>query len=308
MRLPSERVPSYLRALRAGLEALAPNDDFLPLSEVLNHLDALAPALSGHVLVPAEVHDQSGLPALPWLSRVTAEQLVALQGQDQTDTADDEIGRAARLDAELAARLRDRRALHRFLRRNMVMPSSRVMTAARRLHPTLDITLTHDHLGADGLWTRIRVDVTGPSGKRLGPFRAFEDGTATAEDGVLHLLSRHARTPLLGLPAQLTLGFGAAVTRVSRCHIGPFWFPGVRRSPLAPKGLEKGLVVHLSTEVLGRDVRQSRHLDPLVKQDAAPEGMGLYRQRRLAATGALVRPLQRWGDELGMDLLITRFG
>ena len=34
----------------------------------------------------------------------------------------------------------------------------------------------------------------------------------------------------------------------------------------------------------------------------------LYRQRRFAATGGLVQPLQRWGDALGMDLVITRFG
>lgn len=308
MILPAKRVGSYLRALRSGLEALAPNDDFVPLAEALNHLDALAPAMSGQVLAPAEVHDGSGLPALPWLSRVTAEQLVALQGLDETDTSDDEIRRASRLDPDLGARLRDRRQLHRFLRQHMILPGSRIMAAARRLSPTLDFTLTYDQIGADGLWTRLRVDVTGPSGKRLGPLKAFDDGSAVAEEGVLHLLSRHARTPLLGLPGQLTLGLGATVTRISRCHVGPFWFPGVRRSPKAPAGLEKGLVLHLSSEILGRDVRQSRHVDPLVQQQESPEGMGLYRQRRFAATGALVRPLQRWGDRLGMDLVITRFG
>ena len=106
MILPQERVGSYLRALRSGLEALAPNDDFVPLAEALNHLDALAPSVSGEVLSPAEVHDDSGLPALPWLSRVTAEQRVALQGQAETDTSDAEIRRAARLDPALGARLR----------------------------------------------------------------------------------------------------------------------------------------------------------------------------------------------------------
>ncbi len=308
MILSPERVGSYLRALRSGLEALAPNDDFVPLAEALNHLDALAPSVSGEVLAPAEVHDGCGLPALPWLSRVTAEQQVALQGQDETDTADDEIRRATRLDSALGARLRDRRQLHRFLRENTILPGSRIMSAARRLSPTLDFTVTYDQIGADGLWTRLRVDVTGPAGKRLGPLKAFDDGSAVTEEGVLHLLARHARTPLLGLPGQLTLGLGATITRISRCHIGPFWFPGVRRSPRAPDGLERGLILHLSSEILGRDVRQSRHVDPLVKAQQPPEGMGLYRQRRFAATGGLVRPLQRWGDALGMDLVITRFG
>ncbi len=280
----------------------------MPLADQLNHLDALSPSRSGQVVAPAELHDHSGLPALPWLGRVNAEQLVALQGQDGTDTLDDEIRRAMALDKELGERLRDRRALHRFLRVHTVMPGSRVLSAARRLTPTCDITLTFDHLGADGLWTRLRVDVSGPAGKRLGPFRAFEDGTAQAEEGVLHLCSRHARTPLLALPAQLTLGLGAKVTRVSRCHVGPFWFPGIARPARAPKGLERGLVLHLSTELLSEDVRESRHLDPLVSREDPPEGMGLYRQRRFAATGGLVRTLRGWGDEQGMDLIITRFG
>jgi len=280
----------------------------MPLAEQLNHLEALSPSRSGQVVGPAEVHDHSGLPALTWLGRVNAEQLIALQGQDGTDTQDEEIRRALALDEELGARLRDRRAMHRFLRVNPVMPSSRVLSAARRLSPTCDITVTFDHLGADGLWTRLRIDVSGPSGKRLGPFRAFEDGTAYAEEGVLHLCSRHARTPLLALPAQLTLGLGARVKRVSRCHVGPFWFPGIPRSPQAPEGLDRGLVLHLSTEILAEDVRESRHLDPLVSKEEPPQGMGLYRQRRFAATGGLVRTLQRWGDQLGMDLLITGFG
>lgn len=308
MILPEGRSPVYLRALRSALESLAPNDDFVPLLEQLNHLDALAPAMSGGLLAPAEVHDTSGLPALPWLARVNAEQLVALQGQDATDSGDEEIGRARALDEELGERLRDRRALHRFLRRNPVMPGSRIMCAARRLSPTLDITLTYDQLGAAGLWTRLRIDVSGRPGKRLGPFRANEDGTAEAEEGVLHLLARHARTPLLALPAQLSMGLGARVTRVSRCSVGPFWFPGVPRPRAAPEGLERGLVLNLSAEVLGEEVRHSRHLDPLLPLETAPEGMGLYRQRRFAATGGVVKVLQRWGDERGMDLLITAFG
>ena len=182
------------------------------------------------------------------------------------------------------------------------------MAAARRLSPTLDITLTYDQLGAAGLWTRVRVDVSGPGGHRLGPLLAHQDGSAEADEGVLHLLARHARTPLLALPPQLSAGLGGRVTRVSRCSVGPFWFVGVPRPPAAPSGLDRGLVLNLSAEVLGEEVRHSRHLDPLHAFEQAPKGMGLYRQRRFAATRGLVKTLQEWGDGLGMDLLITAFG
>ena len=80
MELPSERVGPYLRALLAGLEALAPNEDFVPLEEAAAHLRALDPANGGALLLPAEVDDGSGLPSFGWLERARAEQVVAGSG------------------------------------------------------------------------------------------------------------------------------------------------------------------------------------------------------------------------------------
>ncbi|MDP7112416.1 MAG: hypothetical protein QGH45_10645 [Myxococcota bacterium] len=77
MELPRERIGPYTRALQAGVDALAPNDDHVPLPRTLAHLQALDPALSGDLLLPGEVDDRSGLPAFVWMERALAEQAVS---------------------------------------------------------------------------------------------------------------------------------------------------------------------------------------------------------------------------------------
>ena len=73
MKLAPERAGPYARALRVALEALAPNEDHVPLAAASRHLRALDPAVSGTLLTPAEVVDATGMPAYPWMERVEAE-------------------------------------------------------------------------------------------------------------------------------------------------------------------------------------------------------------------------------------------
>ena len=72
----------------------------------------------------------------------------------------------------------------------------------------------------------------------------------------------------------------------------------------APDALGSGLLLHLSTEILAEDVHQSRHLDPLLRdeRDRVPPGFGLFRQRRFAASRSLLEPLAAWARETEMDL------
>ena len=64
MLLEPQRSGPYLRALAAGLRALAPHGDFVPLAECLTLLEVLHPELSGDLLEPARVD--------PWVDHLLA--------------------------------------------------------------------------------------------------------------------------------------------------------------------------------------------------------------------------------------------
>ncbi|MEL6341606.1 MAG: hypothetical protein AAFV53_00640 [Myxococcota bacterium] len=305
--LPEKQVGPYVRALTAGLNALAPNRDFVPLRESLNHLKALDPATSGTLLWPAEVDVRSGLPSFPWMERAIAEQALARQGEGYTRLSDQEVARALRLDAALGARMHHRRLLHHHLREEALLPISRLEVALKRLGRSTDFVLRFDRMTPGGAWMRVCAELSGRAGwERYGPIRRGADGRAVADRGLQHLLSRHIGTPLMALRAQLNQVSGAEVTRLSRTFVGPFWFPGLPMPDAAPESLHKGLLLHLSAEVVARDVRQSGHRDPWLPPavgEIVPDDYGLYRERRFAASPNLMTPLRDWAAQKGVDVI-----
>lgn len=306
MDLSAERAGLYLRALRASLDTLAPHGDYVPLSEATALLEALDPSLSADVLLPARWEPASGMPDFAWISRCVADQHLASQGDDHQDLDDASIERALRLDVDLGQRMQARRRLHRFLRRNPILPSSRLIAALHRRKPAIDATLTWDRLAADGRWRRLRCMVRWPSRHFLGPIELDDEGIHVPE-GVVHLFSRHADVPLIGLWEQLAAGLGGRILRLSRGTIGPFWFPGVKLPSSVPEELGSGLLLHLATEILAEDVQDSRHIDPLLYDDSGDidEGLGLYRQRRFAASPSVLGAVQDWGRSTGMELQVS---
>ncbi len=310
MLLPAPRVGPYLRAFRAGLEAMAPHGDYVPLDEQIALLEALDPACSGALLQPAELDPRSGLPALTWLERARAEQEHARAGDERSDPDDDEIERAHRLDRALGARLEARRSLHRHLRVNQLLPASRLSAVLKRLDSTPLVEIAYDHLTAGSAWERVRIEVRDPSSvndggamKVQGRHRAIE-----VHPGLRHLLARHAPTPLVALHAQLQEVLGGMVTRLARSRVGPFWFPGIPLPPQAPPALARGLVLQLSSEVVGREVRHSRHLDPWIPPpdgELVPRGCRIYRERRFCASPGLIPVLEAWGQAQGVGVLAS---
>lgn len=309
MKMPPERVAPYLRALISGLNALAPNEDYVPLRESVAHLQALDPAISADLLAPAEVDTRSGLPGFPWMERAIAEQSLAQQGSVYVHTSDVEIARAERLDPELGQRMRARRTLHAHLSAHALLPISRMRAALKRLGKTTDFVLTFDRMTPVGAWMRIRVELSGRAGwERYGPIARTPEGRATVDAGMQHLLSRHMVTPLLALRAQLTEATGAEITRLSRSFVGPFWFPGLSLPAGVPDALGKGLLLHLSTEVVARDIRNSGHRDPMLPPtigEQIPEFYGLYRERRFAASPNLTVPVKEWAANQGIDVVVV---
>jgi hypothetical protein len=317
MQLPEERVGSYLRALRAGLEALAPHGDYVPLEEQLTLLEALDPACSGSLLSPAEIDPGSGLPALTWLERARAEQVQATRRGTIGDRDDEEIERAYALDPSLGARLKARRRLHRLLRERPLLPSSRLAAVLKRVQlpasssrvadrePVVEIS--YDHLAHGRAWERVKLEVAAPQPLDAGGavrVRGRREGVELHQ-GLRHLLARHALTPLVALHAQVQEVLGGSVLRLVRSRIGPFWFPGISLPEGVPPDLSKGLVVQISSEVVGRDVRQSRHLDPWLQPppgELVPRGCRIFRERRFCASPALLEPIEDWGQARGVPV------
>ncbi len=309
MELDRPRVGPYLRALHAGLFALAPHDDYVPLDEALAHLEALDPRLSGDLLLPAEVDDRSGLPAFVWLARATAEQALARErrGKRDADRGAD-LGNLGALDADLATRMRSRLALHDHLRACSLLPASRLQVVPRKRGSTEEFRAAYDCLSATGLWVRIHADLAGPPGWSEGLLEVHRDDSVTARSGLIHLFARHAATPLLALAQQLGAGTGARTARLARSAVGPFWFPGFPRPAGVPDELSRGLLLHLATEVLGDDVRHSATRDPLRRDDPderAPEGAGIFRERRFAASPSMVDATQDWARAHGCEVAVV---
>ena len=307
--LEDERVGPYLRALQAGLHALAPNDDFVPLRESIAHLKALDPQLSGSLLAPAELDTRSGLPSFPWMERALAEKTLTEGGGGYAALTDAEIEQAARLDKELGERMFFRRLLHRHLFENSLLPLSRLQVALKRLGENTDFAIAFDRMTPNGMWMRIKAELSGKAGwERSGPLSRTRDGRAVADPGLQHLLSRHLITPLLALQTQLGEATGGEVRRLSRSFVGPFWFPGLPLPEQVPSSLRGGLLLHLSTEAVSTDIRRSVHRDPWVRasfSEAVPEGYGLYRERRFAASPNLIGPVRDWAAVEGIDVVVS---
>lgn len=309
MKLPRPRIGPYLRALHAGLFALAPHDDYVPLDEALAHLEALDPRLSGDLLLPAEVDDRSGLPAFVWMARATAEQPLALEERDGRDADRDAgLGDLDALDAGLAARMRSRLALHDHLRRCSLLPASRLRVVPRKRGSTEEFRAAYDLLSPTGLWVRVHADLAGPPGWSEGLLVVHPDDTVDARSGLIHLFARHAATPLLALSEQLAAGTGARTARLARSAVGPFWFPGFPRPDGVPEEMSKGLLLHLATEILGDDVHHSATRDPLRRVDPdehAPAGAGIFRERRFAASPSMVEATEDWARAHGCEVAVV---
>ncbi len=294
MRLTPERAGPYLRALAAAVHALAPNDDFVPALPLANHLRALDPALSGTLLTPAELDAQSGLPSFAWFDRARAEQVLARAEPDRDPTPAD-IQRAHALDADLAERLASRGRLRPFLRANPLTLSSHLHAALIQLQPRTIVRLTYDHHDPVGRLTRLRVELHG-SGLRsaLGPIRVHPNG-AEPDAAAIHLLARHTSTPLPGLVDPLQEVFDAAVVRVARAQIGPFWFQGGPLPSDVPADLGAGLLLHAAVDLMGLRQPAAAHADPwrpphrLVREHWAG-----WRERRFAASEAVRRAVEAW--------------
>jgi len=283
-----------LRLLAACLHTLAPNEDHVPLRPALAHLFALNPQLSGELLAPAEWDAHTGMPAFPWVERAIAEHGLATSS-DPTALAD-RADRVRALDPALAERFAARAKLHVHLRREALLPTSRVTAVVREVRRHTLVTLTHDAVATGGLWVRTRVDLMAREGARdLGPLRLTAALEVQVDPGVAHVLNRHLHTPLPLLREQLLSVVPAAPVRLTRGTIGPFWQPGLALPLGVPAAAASGFTLHAVTETLAVDVKTSSQRDPLSGPlPARPEGYGWFRERRLAASPAAYDPLRTW--------------
>ncbi len=306
-----QRPGPYLRALRAGLQALAPHSDYVSLDQADATLRALDPAVSGDVLAPAEAEPATNMPAFAWLTRARAEQKLVSEGGP---VAPPDTARVRSLDPELAERLAARARLHQLLAEHTLLPATALSVALARLEPCPVFELHYDRIAPDGRWSRIKARVVGEDARaRYGPLVVEGRTGVRVEPGLQHLLTRHFGTPLLALQEQLGVACRVRVERLSRTWVGPYWTPGCPLPVNAPAGVEAGLVVHLSSEVVATDVARSAHRDPLEPPptgERVPFGQGLYRERRFAATANVAGALRDWSRSVGHDapvaLLVPR--
>lgn len=309
MRLPAGRVGPYVRALVAGLEALAPNTDWPPLAELVAQFRALDPVLSGQLLAPAEVDPRTGMPAFPWVERVSAEAVLALSRPERRDDA--ALSRISALDADLGDRLRWRRDLHGHLAAHPVLPSSRAVARARRLESRTEIVVDIDRVLPDGRWLRVGLVLAAPRGSTdLGAARVGSQGRVHLDEGLLHLVARHSAVPLLGLRAQIAAVTEGRVARVCRGFVGPFWFPGIALPEDVPGDLGRGLCLQVAREVVGDDVFEASNRDPLHRDAgmSTPEGQRVARDRRFAASPRVHAALHAWCQAAGMQAEIVGLG
>lgn len=292
--MPDARIGPYLRALRAALRALAPDADAFPVAEADHHLAALDPHLSGPVLLPARLDEHTGLPALEWLDRARAEQVV-LPTIDMPSPA--RIERVAAADPALAERWFARQRLARWLSQAPLMPELRVRgVIVRRSGQSVDtVRVSVDRRRAGAGWTRLRLDIR-HAAQASSSLRARGE-TVDVLPGFADWLGRHAFSPLSAIYLLLTGTFGLSVQRLSRTTVGPFWFPGGPAPAPAVEGTENALVLHLTTHVIGEDVRANAQHDPLAPPTQAPDlppALGHYRARRFAVSPHAVAPLSAW--------------
>ena len=306
---PIERPGPYLRALSWGLHALAPHEDYVPMNAARAHLAALDPAMSGTLLAPATVDEASGLPAFSWMERVEAEAVLARRGGADTDVQDAALTRARRMDPALALRMEQRRTLHRHLRSLPILPMSSLTVVVRQLRPQTVFSLRYDRVAPMGGWMCVRADLTGGKGWTGDDlFEVHADDTVTAVSGLQHLFARHVLTPLVALFDQVQAATAAEITRISRTFVGPFWFPGGPVPDDAPEAARGALVLHLSQALLSREITASHHRDPWsprVVGERLPEGFGMFRERRFAASPPRVSALKEWSRSRGVDTVVV---
>ena len=274
----------------------------MPLAEIEAALEALDPALSGELLAPAEVDPRTGLPAFTWLARARAEQEAVLEAPDER-----RIDAVREADPELAARLDARRRLVSTLRGRRILPGTRLVALLKSRPPRAEVELRFDHLGPDGLWTRIQLVVALPERRGLDPALRVDGDRVRVHPGLSHVLTRHAPVALCGLREHLGRTCVADVLRLSRTQVGPFWFPGIQLPAEVPEVLGQGLVLHLHQELVGHDVRTAVHADPLLPPpvERVPPGYGVVRERRFVATPPQAAALAELIAREGVPALVT---
>ena len=302
MELESRVVGPYLTALRAALVAHAPGDDWVSLRAADHHLAALMPSLGGDVLSPAEVHPSDGLPSNNWLSRARAEAILAQEDHGPVSEPHPVLGE------DIVRRHAHRTALRAHLRNGALLPSSALTAHQRYAGAVSTYRVTFDHLTPGMGWMRIVVDLSGDFKASEGLFAHDADHEAArVDEGLKHLFSRHGATPLLVLLETLSNLLLVDVQRLSRTFVGPFWFPGLPRPEGAPEALDGALCLHLVQELVGVDVHKSAHRDPWVPPVvgvSAPEGMGLFRERRLAVPQGRVADVSAWANARGGAVVV----
>ena len=293
--LAPERVGPWVRALGAAVAVAAPNDDFVPVGAASAHLHALDPELSGDVLAPAEIDPCSGMPALAWMTRATAEKALGVRVSEPS-------GDVQRLDPALAERMRARAALSRHLRDHPLLPTLSVQARVRRAGQRSEGFVVFDHIDPEGCWVRTRVELRGQAYQTdLGLMHVHEGGVATVPDGVHDVFARHVRTPLPSLYATLQDVSGDAVVRASRARIGPYGFPGGPWQHDAPASVQRTLVLHAVHEVIGENIRATRIVDPFDTSPVSGSGALGQRHRRLAVFRSGVEAVRQWlGDSVGI--------
>ncbi len=305
MILVRERAGPYIRALRSALHALAPDRDHVPLAAALHHLAALDPALSGTVIAPAEVEVGTGMPSFTWMERVVAEGAVRREAM-----ADEQrLRRAEALDGVLGARLRARAALREHIEDGELLPVSRLQARLRRVEGRRDWSLAYDRIAPDGRWVRVRVTLNDVGSG--GPLDVDRRGRALVDPGLQHTLARHFATSVVALREVIADAAGGRAERVSRGILGPFWFPGIAIPEGLPPHLGTGLLLHASTEVIGADVHAGRHLDPWISapaNESIPDGYGVFRERRFAASGAAFEAARAWSAASGFQNVVVPVG
>lgn len=297
----------YLRALAAGLHALAPAEAFPPLAEALLHLALLDPQLSGPLLRPYELHAETGMPAWTWLERGRAEALLA---RTRPVGPVDELAleRAARVDPELVARTRGRAAAHLLLQGGEPLPMRRLSVRLRRQGPTMDLLLVLDRISPEGLWIRASVDLSlRPERFQELGFRLQGGAAVQPPEGLLHLLLRHADGALCTQARAVEAGLGGSVTQLGLGTVGPFWTPLTPLPAGAPEAASGALVLHLRLERLAADIAAPRHLDPWLPPppgEEPPRGLRVHRERRLAASPQAIPGLIAWSEARGARILV----
>lgn len=296
----------YVRAIQAGVRALVPNEEQVPLFEVLSHLEALDPAHTFDLFAPFLVDPVTGLPDYTWMERVVSE-LAVLGPVGDMDWDPEEIQRAQKVDPSLGQRLRSRQWLSVQASRLLTLPSSRLRLRYRSRSHREKMLLQFDKIVPGQGWMRIQMDVDGVAGWGKGLWVETDDGHLRPADALLHLCSRHSRTPITLLHHALEQHLEAWIPTISRGNIGPFWFPG-GPNVNAPEVFDGALTLHMSIERLGTDSAKNAHRDPWlapVKNEAIPAGYALFRERRFAASSTHIERINKWAFNQGCATIVV---